>query len=169
MRAYHDDEWGRPVAGESAYLERLTLEAFQSGLSWRTILMKRPAFRMAFHDFDADRIAAYDDADVGAADGRRGHRPQPDEGERRGHQRPGDGGAARARWAGGAGRKHRPESWTPPATPTTSCPRRRSLALSKSLKKAGFAFVGPTTMHALMEAIGLVDDHLVGCHASRSS
>ena len=54
MRAYHDDEWGRRVAGESAYLERLTLEAFQSGLSWRTILMKRPAFRVAFHDFDAD-------------------------------------------------------------------------------------------------------------------
>ena len=64
MRAYHDDEWGRPVVGESAHLERLTLEAFQSGLSWRTILLKRPAFRVAFHDFDADRIAAYDDADV---------------------------------------------------------------------------------------------------------
>ena len=62
MRAYHDDEWGRPVVGESAHLERLTLEAFQSGLSWRTILLKRPAFRVAFHDFDADRIAAYDDA-----------------------------------------------------------------------------------------------------------
>src|SRR3954471_21387467 len=64
MRAYHDVEWGRPVEGESAYLERLTLEAFQSGLSWRTILLKRPAFRRAFHDFDADRVAAYDVADV---------------------------------------------------------------------------------------------------------
>src|SRR4051794_11897355 len=64
MRAYHDQEWGRPVRGESAYLERLTLEAFQSGLSWRTILMKRPAFRAAFDDFDADRIAAYDESDV---------------------------------------------------------------------------------------------------------
>ena len=64
MRAYHDEEWGRPVEGESAYLERLTLEAFQSGLSWRTILLKRPAFREAFDGFDAEAIAAYDDADV---------------------------------------------------------------------------------------------------------
>src|SRR3954467_13165320 len=64
MRAYHDTEWGLPVEGEAAYLERLTLEAFQSGLSWRTILLKRPAFRTAFDHFDADRIAAYDDADV---------------------------------------------------------------------------------------------------------
>ena len=64
MRAYHDDEWGRPVQGESAHLERLTLEAFQSGLSWRTILLKRPAFRAAFDGFDADAIAAYDEADV---------------------------------------------------------------------------------------------------------
>ncbi len=64
MRAYHDEEWGRPVHGEAAYLERLTLEAFQSGLSWRTILLKRPAFRAAFGDFDADLIAAYDEGDV---------------------------------------------------------------------------------------------------------
>src|SRR3954451_16073516 len=64
MRAYHDTEWGEPVEGESAHLERLTLEAFQSGLSWRTILLKRPAFREAFAGFDADRIAAYDEGDV---------------------------------------------------------------------------------------------------------
>src|SRR3954467_892019 len=64
MRAYHDTEWGLPVEGEAAYLERLTLEAFQSGLSWRTILLKRPAFREAFAGFDADRIAAYDEGDV---------------------------------------------------------------------------------------------------------
>src|SRR3954453_8789819 len=64
MRAYHDTEWGVPVEGEAAHFERLTLEAFQSGLSWRTILLKRPAFRAAFDDFDADRVATYDDADV---------------------------------------------------------------------------------------------------------
>src|ERR1700749_4979776 len=63
MRAYHDQEWGRPVRGEAAHFERLTLEAFQSGLSWRTILLKRPAFRTAFDDFDVEAIAAYDDAD----------------------------------------------------------------------------------------------------------
>src|SRR5947208_15453686 len=64
MRAYHDTEWGRPVDGEAAHLERLTLEAFQSGLSWRTILLKRPAFRNAFSGFDAERVAAYDESDV---------------------------------------------------------------------------------------------------------
>src|ERR671921_2350058 len=64
LRAYHDEEWGRPVAGESAYLERLTLEAFQSGLSWRTILLKRPAFRAAFDDFGVEQIAGYDERDV---------------------------------------------------------------------------------------------------------
>ena len=167
MRAYHDDEWGRPVAGESAYLERLTLEAFQSGLSWRTILMKRPAFRTAFHDFDADRVAAYDDADV--------ERLMNDAGIVRNRMKI-DAAVTNARAtvalrdAGGLVafvEGHRPESWTRPATTDDLVPRTaESLALSKALKKAGFAFVGPTTMHALMEAIGLVDDHLVGCHVS---
>jgi DNA-3-methyladenine glycosylase I len=170
MRAYHDDEWGRPVAGESAYLERLTLEAFQSGLSWRTILMKRPAFRVAFHDFDADRIATYDASDV--------ERLMNDAGIVRNRMKV-DATVTNARATvalrdhGGLVdliEAHRPEPWTPPVTTDDLVPRTpASLALSKALKKAGFAFVGPTTMHALMEAIGLVDDHLVGCHASRSS
>ncbi len=170
MRAYHDDEWGRPVEGESAYLERLTLEAFQSGLSWRTILMKRPAFRTAFHDFDADRIAAYDDADV--------ERLMNDAEIVRNRMKV-NAAVTNARATVGlrehgglAGliEGHRPESWTPPATTDDIVPKTdASSAMSKALKKAGFAFVGPTTMHALMEAIGLVDDHLVGCHASRSS
>jgi DNA-3-methyladenine glycosylase I len=166
MRAYHDDEWGRRVDGESAYLERLTLEAFQSGLSWRTILMKRPAFRVAFHDFDADRIAAYDDADVA--------RLMDDAGIVRNRMKvlaavTNARATVTLREHGGLVtlvEQHRPESWTPPADTDDLVPRTpESLALSKSLKKAGFAFVGPTTMHALMEAIGLVDDHLVGCHA----
>ncbi len=168
MRAYHDHEWGRPVDGESAYLERLTLEAFQSGLSWRTILMKRPAFRTAFHDFDADRIAAYDEADV--------ERLMNDVGIVRNRMKVNAAVTnARATVAlrehdglVGLVEGHRPEAWTPPTDTGDLVPRTpESMALSKALKKAGFAFVGPTTMHALMEAIGLVDDHLVGCHASR--
>lgn len=167
MRAYHDQEWGRPVVGESAYLERLTLEAFQSGLSWRTILTKRPAFRAAFDDFDAERIAAYDDRDVA--------RLMADAGiVRNGAKVNAAITNARAtitlRDHGGLVsliEAHRPESWTPPVTSADLQTRTtESLALSKALKKAGFAFVGPTTMHALMEAIGLVDDHLVGCHFS---
>ena len=170
MRTYHDAEWGRPVEGESAYFERLTLEAFQSGLSWRTILLRRPAFRAAFSDFDADRVATYDDADVARLMGDAGIirnrmkvaaaitnaratvalRPQ--------------GGLA------GLVEAHRPESWTPPVTTDDVQPQTaESQALSKALKKAGFVFVGPTTMHALMEAIGIVDDHLVGCHRSAAA
>jgi len=167
MRAYHDEEWGRPVQGESAYLERLTLEAFQSGLSWRTILMKRPAFRAAFHDFDADRMAAFDDTDVA--------RLMDDAGIVRNRMKVNAAITnARAtvdlRDEGGLValvEEHRPDAWTPPADTDDVLPQTpESLALSKALKKAGFAFVGPTTMHALMEAIGLVDDHLVGCHVS---
>jgi DNA-3-methyladenine glycosylase I len=167
MRAYHDDEWGRRVTGEPAYLERLTLEAFQSGLSWRTILLKRPAFRAAFHDFEAERIAAYDERDV--------DRLMSDAAIVRNRMKVNAAITnARATVAlrdhGGLValvESHRPESWTPPTTTDDLVARTpQSLALSKALKKAGFAFVGPTTMHALMEAIGLVDDHLVGCHAS---
>jgi DNA-3-methyladenine glycosylase I len=167
MRAYHDDEWGRPVEGESAHLERLTLEAFQSGLSWRTILLKRPAFRVAFHDFEADRVATYDERDVA--------RLMADTGIVRNLAKINAAVSnARATVAlrehGGLVallNHHRPESWAPPVDTDDLVPRtEESLALSKALKKAGFAFVGPTTMHALMEALGIVDDHLVGCHRS---
>ena len=108
MRDYHDEEWGRRVHGEAAYLERLTLEAFQSGLSWSTILNKRPAFREVFHDFDAEAIAAFDDADFArlmddARIVRNRLKIQADH-----HQRPGDGRAARPRGARGAGALLRP-------------------------------------------------------------
>jgi DNA-3-methyladenine glycosylase I len=163
--AYHDTEWGLRVAGESAHLERLTLEAFQSGLSWLTILNKRERFRAAFAGFDADAVAAFDDADV--------ERLMGDAGIVR-NRRKVEAAIANAR-ATVALREHggleafiwsfRPEPGPAPRTtgevPTTS---PESLALSKALKKAGFAHVGPTTMYALMEAIGLVDDHLEGCH-----
>ena len=163
--AYHDSEWGLRVSGESAHLERLTLEAFQSGLSWRTILDKRDNFRAAFAGFDADVVAAYDETDV--------ERLMTDAGIVR-NRRKVDAAIANARATitlreqGGLEAfiwSFRPEPGPAPVTtadvPTTS---PESLALSKALKKAGFAHVGPTTMYALMEAIGLVDDHLEGCH-----
>jgi DNA-3-methyladenine glycosylase I len=167
MRAYHDTEWGVPVPGETAHLERLSLEAFQSGLSWRTILLKRPAFRAAFDGFDADTVAAYDEGDV--------KRLMADAGIVRNRAKI-DAAVTNARATvalrerGGLValiEEHRPKTWTPPTTTAEIVPRTpESLALSKALKKAGFAFVGPTTMHALMEALGLVDDHLTGCHRS---
>jgi DNA-3-methyladenine glycosylase I len=165
MRAYHDTEWGLPVSGEAAHLERLTLEAFQSGLSWRTILLKRPAFRAAFEGFDADRIAAYDVHDVA--------RLMNDAGIVRNLAKVNAAVTnARATVAlrdhGGLAAliaSHRPESHRPPRSTEDLLPSTpESLALSKALKKVGFAFVGPTTMYALMEAIGIVDDHLEGCH-----
>lgn len=170
MRAYHDDEWGQPVSGESAYFERLTLEAFQSGLSWRTILLKRPAFRAAFAGFDADQVAAYDEGDVA--------RLMADAGIVRNRMKvEATLTNARATVAlrdhGGLVdlvEQHRPAAWRAPATTADLQPSTpESSALSRALKKAGFAFVGPTTMHALMEAIGLVDDHLQGCHRSASA
>ncbi len=163
--AYHDTEWGLRVDGEAAHLERLTLEAFQSGLSWRTILDKRDNFRAAFAGFDADAVAAFDDRDV--------ERLMGDAGIVR-NRRKVDAAITNARATvalreqGGLEAfiwSFRPEPGPAPRTtsdvPTTSV---ESVALSKALKKAGFAFVGPTTMHALMEAVGLVDDHLEGCH-----
>jgi DNA-3-methyladenine glycosylase I len=168
MRDYHDTEWGNPVRGESAYLERLTLEAFQSGLSWSTILNKRDAFREVFHGFDADAIAAFGEDDearlmqdarivrnrakisaaVINARATVALREAPDL----------DGGLEALVLS------FAPE--TPPAPATTEemqTTSPESLALSKALKKRGFAFVGPTTMFALMEAIGVFDPHLVGC------
>jgi DNA-3-methyladenine glycosylase I len=164
-RAYHDTEWGLRVCGEAAHLERLTLEAFQSGLSWLTILNKRPAFRAAFAGFDADVVAAFGPADV--------ERLMADAGIVR-NLRKVEAAIANARATvalreqGGLEAflwSFRPEPGPAPVTtadvPTTS---PESVAMSKALKKAGFAHVGPTTMYALMEAIGLVDDHLQGCH-----
>ncbi len=164
-RSYHDTEWGMRVSGESAHLERLTLEAFQSGLSWLTILNKRDHFRAAFAGFDADTIAAYDDADVERLMGDAGivrNRRKVDAAITNARATLAlrqEGGLEALLWS------FRPEPGPAPRTTDevpTSTPA--SLALSKALKKAGFAHVGPTTMHALMQAIGLVDDHLEGCH-----
>lgn len=170
LREYYDTEWGMPVRDERGVFERLSLEAFQSGLSWRTILAKRPAFRAAFADFDPDVVATFGDDDV--------ERLMADAGIVRNRAKiratitnatatialRDDGGLADLVWS------FRPEVTPAPRTiaevPTTS---DESVALSKALRKRGFVFVGPTTMHALMEALGIVDTHLVGSHRRGSS
>ena len=165
MRAYHDEEWGRRVEGEAAYLERLTLEAFQSGLSWSTILNKREAFREVFAGFHAEVVAGYDESDVARL---------MDEARIVRNRRKIEAAVTNAqatvalREAGGlvalidSFAPERPPAPTSTEEMTTTSPE--SVALSKALKKHGFAFVGPTTMFALMEAIGIFDPHLVGCH-----
>ncbi len=164
MRDYHDTEWGNRVHGEAAYLERLTLEAFQSGLSWSTILNKRDAFREVFHDFDAEKIAAFDDADQARLmDDARIVRNRLKIAAAVTNAR----ATLELRNAEGLeafvlshAPEHPPEPTDTDEMATTS---EDSKALSKGLKKRGFAFVGPTTMYALMEAIGVFDPHLVGC------
>ncbi len=158
---YHDAEWGVPVSGESAYFERLTLEAFQSGLSWRTILAKRPAFRDLFADFDADVVAAYGAGDVERLMGEASIVRSRAKIEATVVN-------ARAVVALRAGQgleefvlAYRPQRVVEPQSETTST---ESKALSKALKASGFTFVGPTTMYALMEAVGLFDPHLRDCH-----
>jgi DNA-3-methyladenine glycosylase I len=165
MRDYHDHEWGTRVHGEAAYLERLTLEAFQSGLSWSTILNKREAFREVFAGFDAETVASYGESDV--------ERLMQDarivRNRRKVEAAVTNAGATLALREHG-GLEAFVLGFTPAAPPapantgqvTTTSPE--SVALSKALKKHGFAFVGPTTMFALMEALGVFDPHLVGCH-----
>ena len=162
---YHDGEWGRPVHGEQALYERLTLEAFQSGLAWITILRKREGFRAAFAGFDPEAVARFGDRDrdrLMADTGIVRNRLKIDAAIRnaaavlalREH-----GGLDALVWS------HAPAQHTPPATTADlRATSPESVALAKALKKAGFVFVGPTTMYAAMQACGLVDDHLVGCH-----
>ncbi len=162
---YHDDEWGVPVHGESALFERLTLEGFQSGLSWLTILRKRPAFRLAFAGFDAEQVAGFDDVDRA--------RLVADAGIVR-NVRKIDAAVANARAVlalrdeGGLDDvlwSHAPQHHRTPTTPADlQATSPESVALAKGLKKRGFVFVGPTTMYAAMQACGLVDDHVAGCH-----
>jgi DNA-3-methyladenine glycosylase I len=170
MRAYYDTEWGMPVRDERGMFERISLEAFQSGLSWATILRKRPAFRAAFDDFDPDRVAAYDERDV--------ERLLADPGIVRNRRKiEATVGNARATVALRAegGLVELVWSFRPSVTPTPTSydevPTRspESVALSRALRRKGFSFVGPTTMYALMEAVGIVDTHLLGSHRRGSS
>lgn len=162
-RAYHDQEWGRPVRGDDGLYERLTLEAFQSGLSWLTILRKREAFRAAFDGFRIEKVAGYGPAEVArlladpgivrnrakieaAIQNAQAALALPD-------------GLAALLWSFQPAPRPRPATLAdvPPTTPA-------STAMAKELKRRGFRFVGPTTAYALMQATGMVDDHLVGCH-----
>lgn len=168
-RAYHDDEWGRPVRGDVALFERISLEAFQSGLSWLTILRKREAFRSAFAGFDPEVIASYGQADV--------ERLLADAGIVR-NRRKIEATITNARALCGlweSGEQLDEIVWRPRGAPRSrarilsdvpsSTPE--SAQLSKELKSRGFVFVGPTTMYAAMQACGIVDDHLVGCHVGQ--
>lgn len=163
-QAYHDTEWGRPVRGDDALYERLTLEAFQSGLSWLTILRKRPAFRAGFDQFRIEAVTGYGPAEVdrlladpgivrnrakieAAIQNARAARELPD-------------GLAALLWSfAPPPRRARPARFAdiPATTP-------ESTAMARELKRRGFRFVGPTTAYALMQATGMVDEHLAGCH-----
>src|SRR5687768_659705 len=170
LRDYYDTEWGMPVRDETGLFERLSLEAFQSGLSWATILRKRPAFRAAFAGFDPDVVAGFGPQDVERLLGDPGivrHRGKIEAAV--GNARAtvalrADGGLAELVWS------HRPAG-TPSPLALAEIPTRspESEALAKALRARGFRFVGPTTMYALMEAVGIVDTHLVGSHRRGSS
>ncbi|MFE6860017.1 DNA-3-methyladenine glycosylase I [Nocardia sp. NPDC057668] len=161
-RNYHDTEWGRPLHGDDALFERVCLEAFQSGLAWITILRKRPAFRAAFDGFVMERVAAFGAADV--------ERLMADPGIVRNRAKI-DASIHNARvaldlpdglekllWSFAPDPKPRPATLAdvPAVTP-------ESAALAKELKRRGFKFVGPTTAYALMQATGMVDDHIADC------
>ena len=163
--AYHDEEWGRPVRGEIALFERLTLEAFQSGLSWLTILRKRTAFRSAFAGFDPDRVAAFDAADedrllgdAGIVRNRAKIRAAVNNARATVELRD-RGGLDALVWS--HRRLDRPR---PQARSDIAATSPESVRLAAALKRAGFAFLGPTTVYAAMQACGIVDDHLIGCH-----
>jgi DNA-3-methyladenine glycosylase I len=161
--AYHDTEWGRPVRGDDALFERMSLEAFQSGLSWITILRKRESFRKAFAGFAIDAVAAFSAADAdrlladpgivrnrmkidAAINNARVAADLPD-------------GLAKLLWSFAP----EPRGPRPASRGEVPATTRESTAMAKDLKKRGFKFVGPTTAYALMQATGMVDDHIAGC------
>jgi DNA-3-methyladenine glycosylase I len=172
--AYHDHEWGFPVADDRRMLEKLVLEGFQSGLSWLTILRKRESFRRAFAGFEIEAVARFDEADVARLLGDAGivrHRGKI------------EAAIANARAALGLIERHgslagfvwrfEPPPHERPARMTREAlaalgSTKHSTALSKELKRAGFGFVGPTTVYAFMQAMGLVNDHIEGCPAGEA-
>ncbi len=161
--AYHDTEWGFPVDDDRRLFEKLSLEGFQSGLSWRTILAKRENFRAAFHDFDFGKIARFTERDVA--------RLLKDAGIVR-HRGKIEAVVNNARQAGELVRRegslaafiwrYEPDS-EQLAQPQTVSTSAAATALSKDLKKLGWKFVGPTTVYAFMQAMGLINDHVAGC------
>ena len=166
--AYHDEEWGTPLHGDDALFERLTLEAFQSGLAWITILRKRPAFRAAFAGFDIDAVAAFtadDEARLMADAGIVRNRAKVAAAIRnaRAAQELPDGLSALLWSFAPADGRVRPATLAD--VPATS---PESVAMAKELKRRGFAFVGPTTAYALMQATGMVDDHVSDCFRAQA-
>lgn len=169
-RAYHDDEWGEPLREERALFELLSLEGFQAGLAWITILRKRPAFRAAFAGFEIDAVAAFDDSDVERllADAsivrHRGKITATITNAR----------AVQALHAEGTSLSelvwsHAPPPRQRPLATIDEIPAKtdESIALAKALQRQGMRFVGPTTVYAFMQSAGVVDDHLAGCHRAR--
>lgn len=170
--AYHDDEWGRPVVDDARLLEKLCLEGFQSGLSWLTILRKREGFRAAFAGFDPDRLARFGTRDVDRLLGDASivrHRGKI------------EATIANARATLDVQRERGSLAalvWSfAPAARRTAAPRRlsdlpastpESVALARALKSYGFRFLGPTTVYAAMQSLGMVNDHVVGCAARRA-
>ena len=167
LRRYHDEEWGLPVREREQLFERITLEAFQSGLSWLTVLRKREHFRAVFAGFDVDTVAGFGAGDV--------QRLLGDPGIIRNRAKI-EATIANARaigdldvdladllWSFAPGPRAAPRQLADLAATTAE-----SQAMAKELKRRGFRFVGPTTAYALMQATGMVDDHLEGCHSRRS-
>ncbi|OIQ93798.1 DNA-3-methyladenine glycosylase 1 [mine drainage metagenome] len=160
---YHDTEWGFPVSDDHRLFEKLSLEGFQSGLSWRTILAKRENFRAAFHDFDFDRIARFTQRDLTRLlkdEGIVRHRGKIEAVVNNARQTrelvKREGSLAAFVW------RYEPDM-KQLAEPQTASASAESLALSKDLKKMGWKFVGPTTAYAFMQAMGLINDHVPGC------
>ncbi len=161
---YHDDEWGRAIHGDRALFEKISLEGFQAGLSWITILRRREGFREAFHGFDVERVASLGEADTERLmldtriiRNRAKILATISNAQIVGDMAPGE--LDSLIWSFAPASRTRPAALSdvPATTP-------ESTALSKALRSRGFRFVGPTTMYALMQSAGLVDDHLVGCH-----
>jgi len=163
FNAYHDTEWGFPVVDDIRLFEKICLEGFQSGLSWRTILTKRENFRKAFAGFDFHKVAQFDDADVERLLGDAGiirHRGKIEasinNAKRACEMVAEEGSLAAYFWRF----EPKPDEVDPPQSMSTS---PTSVALSKDLKKRGWKFVGPTTVFAFMQAMGLINDHAQGC------
>ncbi|MDR6143932.1 DNA-3-methyladenine glycosylase I [Microbacterium foliorum] len=162
-RRYHDEEWGTPLHGDRALFEKMALEGFQAGLSWITILRKRPRFREVFAGFVPELVAEFDDSDVERlmADAgiiRNRAKIEATIGNARIVRSMAEGELDELMWSFAPAPGIRPASFAdvPAVTP-------ESTAMSKELRRRGFRFVGPTTMYALMQSAGMVDDHVVGC------
>ena len=169
MQIYHDEEWGVPVYDDAALFERLILEGFQAGLSWRTILHKRENFRRAFDNFDGEKMAAYDEAkiqallqDAGIVRNRLKVRGAVQNAQAYLRLRAEEGSFADWLWAFVGGTPLMPIK--PPTMQSLPAFTAEATAMSKALKKAGFTFVGPTICYAFMQSAGLVNDHVAGCY-----